>query len=268
MAVPCEAVWSGTGIRAGNYGPCRCSFVVQDTPCTRKRRPLVLKAASRLIMLLLGVATLSGFWLLHEQVTATEMVSTKAPNKPISDMSRFGSVVIPSGTMLLISLDRPMRTDLEMTGDHFQAHIAQTVRVEEMTVFPSGTEIRGRLISVEMSHSRTDTAQMTLSFDQVVDPSGQIIAISTEAIMLVAAGVTRSDDATGGGDTVQQFAHSASGRNAPRAKPIGLAAGAAAGSVIVLATNGRQIKLPAAQRFAVVLSDSCRVPVAFLTSGR
>jgi hypothetical protein len=241
---------------------------VHKTLGTEKSRALVLALSLGMIAFLLGVVSLPGCRQLQEQANATELVSAEASNTPTSSSSWPRSVVIPSGTMLLVSLDRPLRTDLEMTGDHFQAHIAEAVRVEGMTVLPRGTEIRGRLTSVGMSHSNTDMAQMTLSFYQIVDPSGQITAISTEAIMLIAAGETRTDGVivVRGGEPVPQFGELASGRNPPQGKPIGLAAGAAAGSMIAVSTNGRQIKLLAAQHFAVSLSDSCRVSVALITA--
>jgi hypothetical protein len=216
-----------------------------------KSRAFVLRLASGMIIVLMGVAGLSGCVQLQGQAIDTE------------------TVVIPSGTILQISLKRPIRTDLDMTSDLFLAQLFEAVRVGERTVLPLGTEIRGQLTSVEMSHSIEVMAQMTLLFYQAVDPSGQIIAISTEAIMLIAAGDTRTDDVieVGTVGSTPKYGRSVDRRNPSLGKPIGLAAGAAAGSIIAVSTSGRQIKLLAGQRFAVSLSDSCRVSVTSLIGG-
>jgi len=200
--------------------------------------------------------------------SSQEQAKTSNTSTPKSDWPKM--VTIPSGTTLLISLDTPLRTDANKSGDNFKAHLYDAVRVDQMTVLPSGTEVRGRLTLVEESHRTTGKAQMTLVFDQVVDPSGQTHSISTAPIVLVAAGDKISDEEKVAAGAVIGGVIGALSSSKQRAKgaAVGAAAGAAAGGAIALATKGKQIELLAGQRFAVDLDESLRVSVTQQTAGR
>ncbi len=180
------------------------------------------------------------------------------------------TVTIPSGTTLFVALDESLRTDANKVGDNFTAHLSETVRVDQMAVLPSGTEVRGRLTVVEEPHRTTGKAQMTLVFDQVVDPSGQTHSISAAPIVLVAEGDKISDEEKVAAGAVIGGVIGALSSKKQRAKgaAVGAAAGAAAGGAIALATKGKQIELPAGQRFAVDLNESLQVSVTELTAGK
>jgi outer membrane lipoprotein SlyB len=219
---------------------------------------------------LFAAVSLLGCQSSQEQANTTEAAKAKASSTstPKSDWPKM--VTIPSGTTLLVSLDAPLRSDVNKTGDNFQAHTTEAVRVDEMTVLPSGTEVRGRLTLVEEPHRTSGTAQMTLVFDQVVDPSGQMHSISTAPIVLVAAGDKISDEEKVAAGAVIGGVIGALSSSKQRAKgaAVGAAAGAAAGGAVALATKGKQMELPAGQRFAVDLEESLRVSVTQQTANR
>lgn len=179
-------------------------------------------------------------------------------------------VTVPAGTALIMALQTHLRTDSNTTGDTFRAHLSEAVRVDDMTVFPVGTEVRGRLSSVEEPHRTAGKAQMTLTFLEIVDPAGFLHTIMTTPVVLVGEGDKVSDEAKVGAGAVIGGIIGALSSDKQRAKgaAVGAAAGAAAGGAVALATKGKQLDLPAGQRFAVDLNESMRVSVTQLTASR
>jgi len=207
----------------------------------------------------------------QEEASATEAAKTKTSSNTSSPKSSWPKkVTIPAGTTLLVSLDQPLTTEVNKSGDNFKAHLYEAVRVNDMTILPSGTEIRGGLTHVEPPHRTTGKAQMTLVFDQVVDPSGQLHSISTSPIVLVAEGDKISDEEKVAAGAVIGGVIGAISSSKQRAKgaAVGVAAGAAAGGAIALATKGHQIELPSGQHFALGLDDSLLMSVTEQTASR
>lgn len=179
-------------------------------------------------------------------------------------------VTVPAGTALIMALQTHLRTDSNTTGDTFRAHLTEAVRVDDMTVFPVGTEVRGRLSFVEEPHRTAGKAQMTLTFLEIVDPAGFMHTITTAPVVLVGEGDKVTDEAKVGAGAVIGGIIGALSSDKQRAKgaAVGAAAGAAAGGAVALATKGKQLDLPAGQRFAVDLNESMRVSVTQLTASR
>lgn len=179
-------------------------------------------------------------------------------------------LTVPVGTTLVMALQTHLRTDSNITGDTFRANLSEAVRVDQMTVFPVGTEVRGRLSLVEEPHRTSGKAQMTLTFLEVVDPAGFLHAIATTPVELVGEGDKVTDEAKVGAGAVIGGIIGALSSNKQRAKgaAVGAAAGAAAGGAIALATKGKQLDLPTGQLFKVELNESMRVSVTQLTASR
>jgi len=179
-------------------------------------------------------------------------------------------VTVPIGTTLVMALQTHLRTDSNVTGDTFRANLTDAVRVDDMTVFPVGTEIRGRLSLVEEPHRTAGKAQMTLTFLEVVDPAGYLHTITSAPLVLVGEGDKVSDEAKVGAGAVIGGIIGALSSSKQRAKgaAVGAAAGAAAGGAVALATKGKQIDLPAGQKFEVELNEIMRVSVTQLTASR
>lgn len=234
------------------------------------RTSMLKKLTLGTILPLFAAVSLFGCQSSQEQANTTEAAKAKASNTSTPKSNWPKMVTIPSGTTLLVSLDTPLRTDLNKTGDAFQAHTAEAVRVDQMTVLPSGTQVRGRLILVEEPHRTAGKAQMTLLFDQVVDPSGQIHSISTAPIVLVAAGdkITDEEKVVGGAVLGGLIGVLTSSKQQAKGAAVGAAAGAAAGGIVALATKGKQLELPAGHRFVVDLNESFRVSVTQITASR
>jgi len=172
-------------------------------------------------------------------------------------------VTVPSGTTVIVALDQRLRTDVQKTGDEFTAHTTTPVVIDQMVVFPEGSLVRGRLAHVEEPHRSAGKAQMTLSFEEIVDASGQTRSLPSELIALKGAGDEISDEEKlAGGAVIGGIIGALTSRDRTKGAAVGAAAGAAAGGAIALATKGDQLELPEGQRFSVQLTQSIRVPVA------
>ena len=228
------------------------------------------KVAFGAMVPILASVSLFGCQSAQDQANATEAAKTQATNTSAPKSNWPKMVTIASGTTLPISLDTPLRTDANKSGDSFKGHLYEAVHADQMTVLPVGTEVRGRLTLVEEPHRTSGRAQMTLVFDQIVDPAGKVNSISTSPIVLVAAGDKISDAEKVAAGAVVGGVIGALTSSKQRAKgaAVGAAAGAAAGGAVALATKGKQLELPYGQRFAVDLNESLRVSVTQLTANR
>ncbi len=237
-------------------------------------RIILKKLAVGALVPTFAVMSLIGCQSAEDQALAAEAAkanaNNNASNPPAAKSNWPKMVTIPAGSALHISLNSSLATNTNKTGDNFTARLNEHVRVDQMTVLPAGTEVRGRLIVVEEPHRTTGKAQMTLAFDQLVDPSGKLHSLSTSPVVLVAQGDKISDEEKVAAGAVIGGVIGALSSSKQRAKgaAVGAAAGAAAGGAIALATKGKQIELPAGQHFAVELDESIRVSVTQQTANR
>jgi hypothetical protein len=170
------------------------------------------------------------------------------------------TLVIPTGTTVVASLDTSLSTDLNHSGDAFTATVNQPVVVDGRTLMPSGSQIHGVLQDVEDSGRIKGRARMTLLYQSIVDPDGQQYGISAVPLTLQAASETNSDIekiAAGAvlGAIVGGIADGSKGA------AIGAGAGAGAGTIYMLATKGDDLELNPGQRLAMHMTKSMSVQV-------
>jgi len=170
---------------------------LQRTAADVGRSKLLKRVALGVVLPLVAVIGLFGCQSAEDQALAAEAAKAEkakstASTTPKSNWPKM--MTVPAGTTFYVSLNSPLATNANKSGDNFTARLNQHVRVDQMTVLPSGSEVRGRLSLVEPPHRTTGKAQMTLLFDQVVDPSGKLHSINTLPIVLVAEGDKISDE--------------------------------------------------------------------------
>lgn len=238
---------------------------------------LLRKIALSVALPIIATVSLFGCQSAEDRATAAELAAAEAAKTKTSNVQSTTPksnwpkmVTIPAGTTMMVSLNNMLRTDQQKSGHNFTARLTEPVRVDQMTVLPSGTEVRGHLVQVEEPHRTSGKALMVLDFDQVVDPSGSLHSISVDQITLVGQGDKISDEAKVAGGAVIGGVIGAISSNKQRNKgaAVGAAVGAAAGGAIALATKGQQIELPANQHFALDLNESLRLSVTQQTANR
>jgi hypothetical protein len=222
------------------------------------------------LLSLFAVISLSGCQSAADKADATELAKTNATTTSTPASNWPKTLTIPSGTALIVALDTPLATDANKAGDTFRGRLRDAIHVDQMTVLPAGTEVRGRLTVVEEPHRTTGKAQMTLAFDEIVDPAGKSHDINTSPIVLVAEGDKISDEEKVAAGAVIGGIIGAVTSSQQRAKgaAVGAAAGAAAGGAVAIATKGHQIQLTAGQQFSVDLNESIQVSTTQQTASR
>ena len=156
--------------------------------------------------------------------------------------SRQETLVVPGGTSILATLQTPLSTDANSTGDPFSVTTVEPIVVNGTTVVPSGSRIDGVLHDVQASGRIKDRARMTLVFQTIVDATGKTHAISASPLTIKAASETRNDVLKiAGGGAAGAIIGAISGKK--NGAVIGAAAGAGAGTILVLATKGDDVEL-------------------------
>ncbi len=197
----------------------------------------------------------------------TQPASTKPAPKPAEPAPII--VTVPSGTALKVALQTHLRTDSNQVGDRFTARTSEEVRINETTVLPAGSEVRGKLTLVEEPHRTSGRAQLTLAFDEVVGPEGKTYALTTAPIVLEAEGDKVSDAGKVGiGAAVGGVIGVLTSKNKAKGALTGAAIGAAGGGAVALATKGKQLDLPVGQAFSVELTAPVQVTVPATTAGK
>jgi len=163
-------------------------------------------------------------------------------------------IVIPAGTNIVASLQTPLATDVNHTGDSFVASTIVPVVVDGRTVIATGSRIRGVLRDVKDSGRIKGRASMTLAFEEFVDSDGKSHAISATPLTVQAASETSSDVekiAAGGilGAVIGGIADGSKGAGK------GAVIGAGAGTILMLATKGDDVELNAGQRLNIHITS-------------
>ena len=184
---------------------------------------------------------------------AQKPASGGVAQKPASE-----TLIIPAGTIVMASLETRLNTGTNHTGDRFVATMIEPVVVEGKTAVAAGGLMNGVLSNVQDSGRVKGRAQMTLTFQEIVDAAGKVHAVSTQPITLQADSGTGSDAVTiAAGGIIGAVIGGVTGGAKDAA--IGSAIGAGAGTVIVLATKGDEIELDPGQKLSVQVTSPASI---------
>jgi len=162
-----------------------------------------------------------------------------AANEP----SRSSAVTLPESTAIYVTLNGAVGSDRSQPGDHFEATLSKPVIVDGRTIIPEGARATGVVVDAKRSGMLMGRAHLQLALESV-EVGGDTYEIRTATdtkiekrhgkhnLSLIGGGV-------GGGLLVGAIA--AGGSGALVGGPIG----AGVGAVAVIATNKRDIRLPA-----------------------
>lgn len=179
----------------------------------------------------------------------------RVAQKPASE-----TMIIPAGTMVVASLETRLNTGTNHTGDRFVATMIEPVVVDGKTAVAAGGLMNGVLSNVQDSGRVKGRAQMTLTFQEIVDSAGKVHPISTQPIALQADSGTGSDAVKiAAGGIIGAVIGGISGGAKDAA--IGSAVGAGAGTVLVLATKGDEIELDPGQKLSVQVTSPASIQV-------
>jgi outer membrane lipoprotein SlyB len=194
----------------------------------------------------------------NEDSTNTQ-VGQKAESR--TPVSRNVSVDIPAGTSVIVALESPIATDENQSGETFRARTQDPIIVGGRTLVPAGAQVHGTLHDVQASGRIKGRAAMTLSFDRIEDAQGVPHAISAQSITLQADSGTKGDiEKIAAGGVLGAIVGGITGGG--KGAAIGAGAGAGAGAIVMLATKGDDVELPAGQKLNVYMTSATSIVLA------
>lgn len=162
-------------------------------------------------------------------------------------------LVVAAGTTIPISLTTRVSTKTAKDGDGVYAKTVFPITIDNQIAIPEGSNLRGRVVEVKRPGRVKGKAELTISFQTLVLPSGITVPIYTS--LGAVPGVTRKgeagvegegskgEDAGKIGTTAAQGAIIGAVGGKGKGAVIGGAGGAAVGAVGVLLTRGDDLVL-------------------------
>lgn len=195
--------------------------------------------------------------------TGETPANANRPDPPAARLPEYREVTIPSGTVLSVTLQTALGSDTSRPEDPVRGTLRRAVRVEGVEALPAGTSLSGHVTTAERSAKVKGRASLGFRFNQIDLPgeSGRT-AIRSGTITTVAAATKKADAAKiGGGAAGGAIIGGILGGGDGAAK--GAAIGGAAGTGVVLATRGKEVRLDAGLPVSVRLTAplTVRVPV-------
>jgi len=172
--------------------------------------------------------------------------------------ARAGTVTLPTGTAISMTLQTSLTTKTASVGDRFTAHVSSPVMVAGRTVIPAGAEVSGHVALTEQPGKASGRGQMQLSYDTVRFGGRTYEMSSNSRVYESESGRGKDAAIIGGGAVAGGVIGAIIGGSAADAGK-GAAAGAVAGTATSLMTRGPQLQLDAGTVLQVTLDQPVTV---------
>ena len=167
--------------------------------------------------------------------------------------ARARTVTISEGTTLNVELGSALASDTSRVEQDVTGTIDAPVVIDEVTVIPAGSQLRGYVTSAKESGKVKGRAELGFRFTSLtVGPV--TYDISTQPIFYRAES-NKKDDAVKIGVGAAAGAIVGAITGGKKGAAIGTAVGAGGGTAVVLATDGDEIRLAAGRKLKVSLTD-------------
>ena len=155
-------------------------------------------------------------------------------------------VVVPTGKVLTVTLDQTINSKIANNGDSFAASLAEPVTVDANVVLPTGTKVRGTIVTAQSAGKFKGNALLQLTLDSV-SVNGTRYSIQTSEFEEAGKGRGKRT-ATGavGGAVFGAIIGAVAGGG--KGAAIGALAGGGAGTAAAGFTGKKDIVLPAETR--------------------
>lgn len=150
---------------------------------------------------------------------------------------------LPAGTVLRVRLYHAIDTNQTQPGDSFVASLSSPVTVDDKTVLPKGTVVRGSVKHASSSGRLKGRAVVALRLDRM-EWNGAEVPLNTNSVTLTSADHKKRNLAwIGGGSGAGALVGALLGGG--KGAVLGAAAGGGAGVAGAAATGKRQVRIPA-----------------------
>ena len=92
-------------------------------------------------------------------------------------ISAQGRVVLPAGSVIIVRTTSPLQSATAQTGQTFETTVTETVGVDEYSVIPSGSRVRG-VVSVARPATRQQSGVIEAVFDRITLSDGTVLPIT------------------------------------------------------------------------------------------
>lgn len=194
--------------------------------------------------------------------TSESAAAPESPPVPASDESRQAReqmATVPAGTVLTLSLDKALSSDLARSGDPFTATVVEAVRTEDGVVIPEGSTIEGKVTEAVAARRGAGKGKLALDFEALRLPSGYRTEIVGSFQKVSASQKKRNAAIIGGSAAGGAVLGRILGKNTKGAV-IGTIVGGGVGTAVVMGKEGTQARMAANAPFALKLQESVRVP--------
>jgi hypothetical protein len=181
--------------------------------------------------------------------------------RPAAAEPAYREVTIPAGTVLPVELRTTVSSENSEVEDAVRGTLRRGVTIDGVEVLPAGTTLAGHVTLAERSARVKGRARAGFRFT-ALDPPGdpERIAIRTNAVTAQAEATKKQDAAKiGGGAVGGAIVGGLLGGGDGAAK--GAAIGGAAGTGVVLATRGKEVRFAAGTPVSVTLAAPVTVRV-------
>jgi preprotein translocase subunit YajC len=163
------------------------------------------------------------------------------------------TITIPDNTVLDVTLTTALASDTSRVEQRVSGTVASPVVIDGTTVIPSGSGLSGHVTHVDDSDKVKGRAELSFRFTRLT--TGPVsYDIDTRPLAFVAES-TRKDDAVKIGAGAAAGAVIGAITGGKKGAAIGSAVGAGAGTGVVLATEGKEIRLAEGRRIKVSLTN-------------
>jgi len=184
-----------------------------------------------------------------EAPVATRAVPVAAPPAPVERPTPPPPppLVIPAGAELQLVLENALSSETSVAGDRVVARIVEATDGGGSLSLPGGSYLEGRVVEARASGRVKGKARVDVAFDQIV-VRGERHPIETSGISIEADDSHKRDAAmVAGSAAAGAIIGAVTGGSAKKGAVIGGAAGGGA----VLATKGKEVRLPAGSAASV-----------------
>src|SRR5919106_2921726 len=95
----------------------------------------------------------------------------------VTRLSAQTRIVLPEGTVIIVRTSSPLESATAKVGQTFETVVADTVRVENYTVIPAGSRIRG-VVTFAQAADRQQSGVIEVNFDRLSLPDGRTHSLS------------------------------------------------------------------------------------------
>jgi hypothetical protein len=189
-----------------------------------------------------------------------DAVATAGKSSAAADARPAREVTIPAGTTLPIVLDTPIASNTSRPEQAVVAHLARPIALHGETVLPAGSRVSGVVTDAKPSGRVKGRAHVAVRFDSLTPSGGERYEIRT-------ASVGRTAEATKKKDALEIGAPAAGGAiigalvGGKKGALVGGAIGGGAGTGVVLATKGKEVRLPKGSALSLKLAAPVTVRV-------